>query len=846
MLQKPLYANWRTVIASFLLLFIGALYANWSLVRIKDVLYEPLMDTSNPYYIMTKIVEKSGIDFGRKIPIYIRVPRVSKENLTAVIAFTKNAENFFQAHNADVGVSSISVPYNYHGDVLEPFITNRQLEQQGFNPDTWYTNTIQLKEVAGILVGRIPGEYDFYIVTFEPTQGFDEIEMYRLVKSFLKGEWLTLLDLYISPETEINVKHQTVLVDDVPTVIPFEIDPWSFAMARGDIHFFSVRELVYITLAIIFIGWTPLHLRLIAKGSSKQSLLALVVIVVSLTYTRATIGICDRLLPWHFVDEVFTILTYIVNIIPGFSFCLRRFEAFNHVSHQLKSTKASYWERWRSADAINNNSLGLILFVAVVDFLLCMAALHINGARSMFNVGVIASFGLTYTWFMARTFIPAAYRIIGGHVEEIREIAPSHKWYRMSMAFNGAMRTISTWCAQRIYAKHSILVSCVVLVCLVSTTITGLSLGLLNRNSDPGELLNNMKIGALYHEMQKPGRLGFSPYDVYVSGKLSSTKGFAALWDYQMTIESWDASTKTMSLANYVVGMLEADFAQDMSQHTRLDNALQHIMATHGITEEELLPSIWSGIIQNTPQNLLDNYVAPLNGSDVEAVMLTVLGKGTSAQELRNMRDGIYALSQYYPALYVLLPGPMAIYPEVDAAVSGDGGASSALLSLLMIFCITTTWIAWHNYQNPQALFWISAVRGGICATVPFIVATCSIYLLLMALSIPYDIASSSISSISVAVAVDFPLLYIFRVMLIRLQHAPAEMLLASKSMIQEMEEILVDYVVNTPAFLPLLFSLFPIMNRVGYLMVVALFACVIGTLLIMAPLMRWAIIKKQ
>ena len=114
----------------------------------------------------------------------------------------------------------------------------------------------------------------------------------------------------------------------------------------------------------------------------------------------------------------------------------------------------------------------------------------------------------------------------------------------------------------------------------------------------------------------------------------------------------------------------------------------------------------------------------------------------------------------------------------------------------------------------------------------------------MMALNIPLDIATSSIGSISVSVAVDLPIFFMGALQPLVLSGLTFEEALGSEKMVDETGKILSDFAINTPAFIPLVFSLFPIIFNIGYLMVLVMVMCTIGTMLIMAPMMRWRVNK--
>ena len=829
--MKPLYQHYRAILASVLLLTIIALWSNIALVHKGSVLDQPLMDASNRYVQMTKEVESSKIDFGRVVYFFIRVPKVSYQNLRALVQFSEHLQAYFDERNIDVGVASLSTLLDYQGETLEPFITRRLLDDPQFGAEAWFEAVHNRLEVRGTLMGRTEA-YDFYMVALFPPQGFPELEMYRLVKSFLAGRELSYFSLYVAPETMVDPMHRMVSVNG--PIVNMKIDPMGWSMGRGDIDFFSNTETFgWMIPAISLVSFVIFILRLSQTGCTKQAFVGIAVILISMVWTRGTIGLLDRFTPLFVPDEAFTLIAYIACIIPGFSFSLRKFEAFNETMFFPREEREKlFWQAWQNSDKASAGPMNLIAFISIMDFAVFMALFQINGSRSMFDIGVIASFGLFYGWALSRFFLPACYFAFGGKDAYIglRQLSREGWLASPGSAVNGIISWISYTAATAAAKPFSARRAAQIFAVLVMTTVSFFSLGLLDLESDPGEFFNGMRMGIARDELKKEGRPGFTAHDLYIELDLDDPVSMSQLWQYREAIAKQ---------ARTVYGLPEY-FATVLAE----GQAGSEFPADAALSEtRESIADIWLNIMDEAPRELADNFIfrSP-NGRG--ALMLVATHPATNAGEMGRFRDWLLEKATEFPKLRVLAPGATAEYPEVDKAIE-QGAVINPIFSQIMILVICWIWMVGYNYRA-DSMFRLSAWRAGACIAIPFITATCVLYLLMMAIEIPFDIATSAISSLCVAVAVDLPIFYIAALRAKIEDRTDPWKSLSSEEMVDEGEKIITDFAVNAPAFIPLMFSVFPVIHRLGWLMVAALIACVIGTLFIMAPMVQWAIVNNK
>lgn len=811
---------------------------------------EPFMDKNNKFVRMEKDVFASDIDLSIGVYLYIRVPRVNHDNLIGLIQICDNAKEYFRSKNIEVGISSLSTMTDYATDNLDKFVSKERLIKEDF--DEWYSKVSNRKEVKGKLMGRIEGEYDYFIVSMFPEQGFNEYSMYKLVKSWLEGRTVPFWELYFVPQININPSLFEIEIGEKKTIVDMEIDLIGWSIGRGLLNAVTNSDTFkMITPAILLICFVVLIVKL---GSIRQSIIGLLVVSLGAFFTRGMIGLLDQIFSIVYNEEVFTVFVYIVCLIPGFSFSMRRFEEYNSTDNAL-----GICDRWKIAGKAGFSSMNLIALIAILDFLVFMSWTNRLGSRSIFQIGVLSAAGLFFAWLLARYFLPALHKIIGGEKRTIEKGYGNNKRIidviveRTNSFVFKLSKSILSFSTNRKVPFYGLSF----LVVIVIATVVLISKGFMSVESDPGEFLKNTILEEIRQEMKKDGRPGFNVHEIYIAptkGRdLNDPEFIEQLWKYTDTIAM--NSRRLFSYFDSFLTILEHDYPRIYHFGASPKDAIIVISKenlgedfTHkslysekenkAIVDEarELISGIWNDIRDNSGSELIKHFLAKND------ILLLATDEDTSSNGMAEFRDMILSEGYSYDLLNIKTPGKLAIYPEVDNSIT-RGSMLNSTLSQIMIAVICGIWITIVNRKKYNKLRLCPYMTGTFMA-IPFVFSTCSLFLIMMLLGIPLDIASSTIGSISVSVAIDLPIFFIGSFQPLILSGLLFEETLLSKRMTDEGGRILADFAINTPAFIPLMFSAYPANFRTGFMMVLVMVACTIGTLVIMAPMMRWAVRK--
>ncbi|MCX5886360.1 MAG: hypothetical protein NT096_10700 [Proteobacteria bacterium] len=806
------------------------------------------MDKNNSFVRMEREVLDSEIDFSNGVYFYIRVPRVSRENLICLVQFCEKADRYFKGKNIEVGIASLSTAIDYARDDLGKFISRKELNDPSFDIDAWHQRICARREVNKKLIGRIEGEYDYYIVSIFPPEGFDEFEMFRLVQSWLKNRDLSWWELYFDPDLQIDPSFQKVEIDGRVRWVDMQIDPIGWSIGRGVIDAVSncdfFKKLIPAIVAISF------FILLVKVGSFRQALIGSLVVSIGTLFVRGTIGIGQHVFSLFSREEAYTLLVYIVSLIPGFSFSMRRFEEFNDTGHTL-----DYWERWREADKNGFPSMNLIAFISILDFLIFMTWQNRYGSRSMFQIGIFSSVGLFYAWWLARYFLPALHRVIGGEKRSpLRDRGLFNRIYDyIFIFFNQGFDKVSRITLQ-ISSKPKIpLVACGLLFFCVFLSALFINLGFLRIDTDYGTFLHGTKFGLVKEELEKKGRPGFCLYEIYVAPKegsdLNDPEFVSQLWQYAKVIEK--KSRTVFGPIDYFVSIFERDYREEFNKHGLLYGALSAAanINSGGQTEpytisnpdkrtamRDIVSGVWNDIRDNSDHAVMKHFLSK------NAVMMAATDSDNTAMGYLRFSGMLLEEGKPFDRLSVKIASKNTQAGYANKIIA-DGTVMNSIYSQIMIAVICMIWLEIHNRKR-KGVWKLCPYRTGVIMAVPFIFSTANVFLLMMAMDIPLDAASATIGNISISVAVDLPIFFIAVFQQLIISGEDFSSALGHEKMQNEGSKILADFAINTPAFIPLLFSAFLSIAYVGFLMVMVMISCTIGTLFLMPPMLRWAVVR--
>ena len=137
----------------------------------------------------------------------------------------------------------------------------------------------------------------------------------------------------------------------------------------------------------------------------------------------------------------------------------------------------------------------------------------------------------------------------------------------------------------------------------------------------------------------------------------------------------------------------------------------------------------------------------------------------------------------------------------------------------------------------------LKPIVGSIVISLPFLFASAMILIVMILLGVPLDISTAIIGAMAINVASDFSI-YIVHSYTERIFAGSNHDQAISFAMREKGGIVLADMVLNSICFLPLMISSFVPVARLGWMMATMLVFAAIGSLIIMPPLLRYAIKK--
>lgn len=218
---------------------------------------------------------------------------------------------------------------------------------------------------------------------------------------------------------------------------------------------------------------------------------------------------------------------------------------------------------------------------------------------------------------------------------------------------------------------------------------------------------------------------------------------------------------------------------------------------------------------------------------------LSVATAADSGVDLGALCDRALGAARSFPGLRVRAFGKLAQYPRVDTYIT-LGKPLNALWSQVTVVALCGLWV-WFSLGGRGIGSMAAAARTGAVMSVPFLFASAALVPVMAGLDMPLDIATSAIGAITVSAAVDFSIYYVHDYLAAGRRGDGHDG--ASEATTRgEGRLILGDMVLNMLCFVPLMASAFLPVERLGWMMVPMLALSGAGTLVVMPPLLSWAV----
>ncbi|HHX58368.1 MAG TPA: MMPL family transporter [Candidatus Moranbacteria bacterium] len=229
-------------------------------------------------------------------------------------------------------------------------------------------------------------------------------------------------------------------------------------------------------------------------------------------------------------------------------------------------------------------------------------------------------------------------------------------------------------------------------------------------------------------------------------------------------------------------------------------------------------------------------------------IALSIFVPADSANQMKDMTDDILRISREQFLDLVIAPfGQLHIYAQT-AHITSIGKAENIFTSFFWVYGIVVIWIGFCfliQKNKKLAIFKLSPWRAGFAVAVPFVFAFSITGIVMWIFKIPMDQASACATAFGVNAAIDFNIYFIddYRVSLTK--GALPEKALKT-ALLENGRPMIVDCLLNAVCFLPLAFSSFVPISRLGLTLSGMMILCGFGAMVLMPAMLRLCIIMNK
>jgi predicted RND superfamily exporter protein len=527
----------------------------------------------------------------------------------------------------------------------------------------------------------------------------------------------------------------------------------------------------------------------IVLGCWLQAGFSTLIVLFSMWFMRGSIGIfnllgADIVMGVPIRERVYILAALTVCIVQGVSFSLHKFEAYNRTGN------------WHEAKKVDN----LIFNTAAISFF-GFITLWSFEVRSIREMGLLSASGVFYLFIMATVFIPS----LGFMKPEVVKVS-ADRYARFIRKISDVFARLAVINA-RIYI--------VITGSLVILAVVFILNGKLRVGTRPMEYLPGKMPHRTAEFLNQVGRSGFAPLSIVVEpsdgGDIYDPGFIKRLSDFQESLYE-KGSRNVISIIDYAKKLSLQLNGRGIATRSDAEDVFSYL---EDGTYPEVRYQFWtkSGI----------RVLASIEMDDS-----IVIGR---------FNDSVVELGKEYPELAVFPCLDGALYPREDKYIrEGKPKNAGGGEFVVVFFCILL--IAQKSRMLRSKL--LSPGWGGFIMSVPFVFASAVTFLLMMALKIPLDVATAMITALAINASVDFSIYYVDAYLEALLKNDKDSAV--AVAMRDKGEIIINDMLLNSVCFFPLVFSSFIPISRLGWMMIVMIIACGIGSLVIMPSILRYAV----
>jgi predicted RND superfamily exporter protein len=806
-----------TVLFVLIVTLIPMLYGNL-IVKRGGLLDDSLLNKEDPSYIMDKRAEAlmaRELETSDVVTLVMTFnPRISAKDLQRVQTLTDELKTAFPEY----AILSLSVVPMYRdtGEELlnRPYIDDKVLEEISSDDSKlgeWRSEVARDPSVYGILIGR---QFDYATVNMLLPRGFDEIATFRRIAGFLEQRDIPGYEWLFKGDIRPAEKYKGITVAG-----------WATACGLMDAALTS--DMMKLTSMGLMLAGMVLYFSL---RSRRQALMAILVIVVCFIWTRGSIGLLQRL-GFELYERVYVLLVYTAIIISGISFVERKLECYNEARGEFPDdSRGKIWKRTR-------RTVDGVIFITALTALVNFGALYQIGIRGILEVGIFSALGIGYLLFLVLWFLPALHMVMGGEAalgQSVRSSRVADMWDRFLQRVVTKCHEVLDPSSQNVFVYHKKAMLALSVTAALATT------ALLMIASDYAPFVH--KDFQFLHVRTRP--LDYLPGTIV--HRASETLNREGSYGFDRL--------SVLALPKNEAGIHDPGFI------SRIDELKRRIGEMENVREVTAITDILSVISRESHGTALPQSESEIHdalrmiewdlGPELKeqlwfdkGLILFVSFSADDSNKTGEIVDGILRLSRdAFPDLDVLPFGKFLTYPRSDRYIR-EGKPWNAVSSMWIVVVICASWIMWRHrsLRDSHSHFRLRPWSTGVAISVPFVLGSAVIVLVMILLRIPLDQATACITALAINAAIDFSLY-----MVADYQTA----ILSGKDLREALRYalpvkgkiIVIDILLNSLCFAPLMASRFIPVQRMGWIMIVMLMACGFGSLVLLPALLPWCV----
>lgn len=637
-------------------------------------------------------------------------------------------------------------------------------------------------------------EYFAFMVYPSQWQEMDEIDVFQAVTEALERQEISALEWMF--KTDIYPKNPDVLAAGWTMLL---------GLIDGALNAEILMKIVGIGMPISFLAFFAF-----TRSIFQAALATVLVVGCSIVWVRGEIGLAYAF-GFGLKERVYILLAYTNCIVQGISFSLHLFDSYN------QQTENDPWLRWKLAKKDVIGALRITTIIAIGGF----ATLYSFEVGTIRELGIISAMGVVNLFVLTTVFLPVFHMVFA--TQESKK-AKSSKWldklFNRLDKFYEVVVELSLAVAQKISAR----LAGVILSVLVLLAIVPAYYGYLPVGTKSIDYLHGTLIEKTAYYMNAVNRPGFDVMEVFVQPKDNNLD------------DPWINNPEfTRSVFAFVKRLKEhVDVREVFSILDMVAKISQNTLHKPFPTTKGELDSIFM-IMENTVISEVLEHFYLWNG-----FRLSVSIPAIYSPDMMVIQKYITKTALEYPNLEVLLFGNLAEYTSMDEYII-KGKPLNVLTSQVLVIVLCAIWaFRLISKSSMERHVWV-ACKVGIAMSSPFIFSSALIIITMMIFRVNLDVSTSAIGALAINASIDFSIYWTAWYLGVRMKGMGHDEALVI-TMRKEGKVVLGDAILNKVVFLTLISSRFVPVAQLGWMMVVMLFFAAVGALMIMPPLLRWAV----